>query len=246
MILAINTSTTQFSLALITVDNTVVAEFLMSPGAKNFSDFMPSIHSFLTISKVGIQDLEAIIASIGPGSFTGLRLGLATAKGMAQGLKIPIIGVSTLQAMASQLPFTAYPICPMIDSRKGEVFAALFRWGKNQAMVRIKEDVSLKILNLTSIINDTTLFIGNNFSQQGDRVKKILGHKALLAPPHFWNLKASSIGFLGIKRLLKKDFDDLQDLVPAYLRSPDIRPNPFPLISEEEECRFKGALKQEG
>ncbi|MBW1888404.1 MAG: tRNA (adenosine(37)-N6)-threonylcarbamoyltransferase complex dimerization subunit type 1 TsaB [Deltaproteobacteria bacterium] len=240
MILAINTSTTQFGLALLKEDETVVAEYLISPGSKNFKNFMPSIHSFLTTSKVDIQDLEAIIVAIGPGSFTGLRVGLATAKGIAQGLQIPIIGVPTLEAMASQLPFTTYPICPMIDSRKEEVFAALFRWGENHKMIEIKEDISLKILNLTSIINDTTLFIGNNFSHQGHMVKKIFGHKALLAPAHLWTLRASAIGSLGMKRLLENNFDDLQDLVPAYLRPPDIRPNPFPLISDMKNTVLKG------
>ena len=185
-----------------------MAEYLISPGSKNFKNFMPSIHSFLTISKVDIQDLEAIIVAIGPGSFTGLRVGLATAKGIAQGLQIPIIGVSTLEAMASQLPLTIYPICPMIDSRKEEVFIALFRWGDNHTMIRVKEDISLKILNLTSIIHDTTLFMGNNFSHQGHMVKKILGHKALLAPAYLWALRASAIGSLGIKRFLENDFDN--------------------------------------
>lgn len=232
MILAINTATIRFGLALLDEDETVLAEYLIAPGKKNFKNFMPSIHSFLTTSKVDIQALEAIIVAVGPGSFTGLRVGLATAKGMAQGLQIPIIGVPTLEAMASQLPFTIYPICPMIDSRKEEVFTALFRWGDNHKMVRMKEDMSLKILNLTSIVNEATLFIGNNFSHQGDRVKEIFGHKARLAPAHLWTLKASAIGSLGMKRLLENDFDDLQELVPSYLRHPDIRPNPFQLLTD--------------
>ena len=193
---------------------------------------MPSIHSFLTISKVDIQDLEAIMVAIGPGSFTGLRVGLATSKGIAQGLGIPIIGVPTMEAMANQLPFSTYPICPMIDSRKEEVFTALFRWKDNHTLVKIKEDISLKISDLTSIVNDATIFIGNNFRHQGEMIKKIFGHKALLAPPHLWTLRASAIGSLGMKRYLENDFDDLQDLVPAYLRPPDIRPNPFSLISD--------------
>lgn len=240
MILAINTSTIQFSLALLEEDETVVAEFLISPGSKNFKNFMPSIHSFLTISKVDIQDLEAIIVAIGPGSFTGLRVGLASAKGMAQGLEIPLIGVPTLEAMAVQLPFTTYPICSMIDSRKGEVFASLFRWKDNHTLVKIKEDISLKILDLISVVNDTTIFLGNNFGHQGHLVKQIFGQKALLAPAHLWALKASAIGSLGMKRFLENDFDDLQDLVPAYLRSPDIRPNPFPLIKDGKNTILKG------
>ncbi|MBW1766782.1 MAG: tRNA (adenosine(37)-N6)-threonylcarbamoyltransferase complex dimerization subunit type 1 TsaB [Deltaproteobacteria bacterium] len=227
MILAVNTSTIQFSIALLKENGTILAEYFTSAGSKNFGSFMPSIHYLLKTSKSNIQDIKALVVTTGPGSFTGLRVGLSAAKGMAQSLQIPIIGVSSLEAMANLLPYTAYPICPMIHSRKGEVFTALFNCCDDHKMVRIKEDTCLKFEDLSSFIEGPTLFLGNDFNKQEHVIREMLGRKALTAPAHLWNLKASSVGTLGLERFHRHNFDDLQDLVPSYLRPPDIRPNPF-------------------
>ncbi|UCB50012.1 MAG: tRNA (adenosine(37)-N6)-threonylcarbamoyltransferase complex dimerization subunit type 1 TsaB, partial [Deltaproteobacteria bacterium] len=227
MILAFNTSTPQFSIALMKEEGTTLSEYYMASGSKNFRRFMPGIDFLLSTSEVDARDIKALIVATGPGSFTGLRVGLSEAKGMAQGLQIPIIGVSSLEAMAAQLPYARQPVCSIIDSRKGEVFAALFRWGDDQRMVRTQPDTCLRIEDLPSIIEEPTLFLGNDFSKQGHQIREMLDLKAELAPAHLWNLKASVVGTLGLKRFIAQDFDDLQELVPTYLRPPDIRPNPF-------------------
>ncbi len=227
MILAVNTSTIQFSIALLKENGTVLAEYLTSPGSRNFGSLMPSIHYLIKNSKSNIEDIKAFVVTTGPGSFTGLRVGLSTAKGMAHGLQIPVIGVSSLEAMANLLTCTAYPVCPIIDSRKGEVFTALFNFCDNHKIVRIKEDICLKFEDLSSFIEETTLFLGNDYNRQEHVIREALGHKALLAPAHLWNLKASAVGTLGLKRFHSHSFDDLQSLVPSYLRPPDISPNPI-------------------
>jgi tRNA threonylcarbamoyladenosine biosynthesis protein TsaB len=232
MILSINTSTAQFSIALLRENGALLAEYFMSPGSKNFHGFMPTVDDLLTHAKVDLRDVKGLIAAIGPGSFTGLRVGLSAAKGLCQALEIPIIGVSSLEAMASQWPHTCKPVCPIIDSRKGEVFAALFQWSDGQGMARIKEDTALKIADLPSFVDGETLFLGNDFSSQGPLVEESLGQKALLAPATMWALRASSVGHVGLERFHKQDFDALRDLVPSYMRPPDIRPNPFPLLGK--------------
>ena len=130
-------------------EGTTLSEYYMASGSKNFRRFMPGIDFLLSTSKVDTRDIKALIVATGPGSFTGLRVGLSEAKGMAQGLQIPIIGVSSLEAMAAQLPYVRQPVCAIIDSRKGEVFAALFSWGDDKRMVRTQEDTCLRILWLS-------------------------------------------------------------------------------------------------
>jgi tRNA threonylcarbamoyladenosine biosynthesis protein TsaB len=233
MLLALNTATPQFSVALIKMDGSVLAEYFMSSGSKGFRYFMGGIHFLLETSGVDAQEIRAIIVTRGPGGFTGLRVGLSAAKGMARGLHIPIIGVSSLEAMASQSFYTPYPICVVISSRGEEVFTGLFRWSNGDTIIRLREDSAMKIEGLTSLIEGKTLFLGNDYKVQGQLLKEILGQNALLAPAHLWNPKASATGAIGLRRFLRNDFDDLRDLVPSYLRSPHIRPNPFPLISEE-------------
>jgi tRNA threonylcarbamoyladenosine biosynthesis protein TsaB len=216
-------------MALMKEEGTILSEFYLASGSKNFRRFMPGIHFLLSNAKVDTKEIKAIMVATGPGSFTGLRVGLSEAKGMAQGLQIPLIGVSSLEAMAAQVPYAKQPVCPIIDSRKGEVFAALFSWGADQRMIRTQQDTCLRIEDLPSAIAKPTLFVGNDFNRQAHLIREILGRKAELAPAHLWNLKASAVGTLGLKRFLIHDFDDLQELVPTYLRPPDIRPNPFAL-----------------
>jgi|WetSurMetagenome_2_1015567.scaffolds.fasta_scaffold134904_1 tRNA threonylcarbamoyladenosine biosynthesis protein TsaB len=227
MILAINTSTTQFGIALLSAQGDISAECLISPGEKNFKSFMPAVNSLFEACGADTKTLKAVVAAIGPGSFTGLRVGLSLAKGMAQGLKIPVIGVSSLEAMANQLPFAVHPLCTLLSSRRGEVIFALFAWEKNKGMIRIVEDQSVSFKDLAKFIKGPTYFIGNNFSAQFSSIKELIGADAIPTPRHLWQLRASAIGNLGLSRFNVNDFDDLRDLVPEYLRPPDIRPNPF-------------------
>jgi hypothetical protein len=94
-------------------------------------------------------------------------------------------------------------------------------------MTRMTEDRSVTFSDLAGFIKCPTCFIGNNFAAQAPPIKELLGDNVLAAPSHLWGLRASSIGTLGQKRFMNKDFDSITDLVPEYLRPPDIRPNPF-------------------
>jgi tRNA threonylcarbamoyladenosine biosynthesis protein TsaB len=227
MILAVNTSTTQFSLALMGEHGDISAESLISPGEKNFKSFMPAVFSLFDACGADIKLLKAVVAARGPGSFTGLRVGLSMAKGVAQGLDIPIIGVSGLEAMANQLPYLEHPLCAMLSSRKGEIIFALFRWDCEKGIIRLTEDQSLSFKGMAGFIKGPTYFIGNNFNTQFPGINDLIGAHALPAPRHLWTLRASAVGALGLKRFIDKDFDDIIDLVPDYLRPPDIRPSPF-------------------
>ncbi len=224
MILAINTSTLQFGLALLKRDGTVSAEYFMSEDRRHFGSLMPALHFLLSTTRTHMKDIEALIVAIGPGSFTGLRVGLSAAKGLCHSLDVPVIGTSSLEALASQIPYSPLPITPVLDSRKGELFTARFAWTEGQKLVRKGEDLSLRLENFSSIFKEPTIFIGNAVGTQGPIIKKELGARAILAPSHCWNLKASALGFQGLKRFNANDFDNPRDLNPVYLRQPDIRP----------------------
>ena len=226
MILAINTSTLQYGLAILEEEGTVLADYLMARGERHFGSLMPSLDFLLGHLKSDVRDLNAVIVAKGPGSFTGLRVGLSAAKGLSHGLHVPIIGISSLEALASQMPHTPIPITPLLDSRKGEAFTARFAWHKGEDLVRREEDICLKFDDLPSFLRESTLFIGNDFHAQSLVLRRLFGDEVLLAPPHYWNLKASAIGALGLRRYLAHDFDAPQDLSPLYLRPPDIRPSP--------------------
>jgi len=120
MILAINTTTTQFGLAILDKDGTVNAEYVLSSKKSGSTLLMPALDFIIKNLNISVKDLKCVVVAIGPGSFTGLKIGLSVAKGISFSLGIPIIGVSSLEALASQIPYCDIPITAMIDSRKRE------------------------------------------------------------------------------------------------------------------------------
>jgi tRNA threonylcarbamoyladenosine biosynthesis protein TsaB len=227
--LAINTSTHQYSLALLDRQGTVWGEFTARPLAKNFSHFMAGFDHLLTTLNIEPQALEAVIVVKGPGSYTGLRVGMATAKAICQGLHTPIIGVSSLDALANQFPYLSLPLCAVLESRKGEIFVAIYKWKAPGGLKPLTEERTVRISELSTLIKGPTFFVGNDFAAQAPDITREIGQEAILAPPCLWCLKASSAGMLGLRSYEKGQWDDLRDLTPSYLRPPDIRPNPFPL-----------------
>lgn len=236
MILAINTSTLQFGLALLQKDGTVLAEYSMAKSESHFGKLMPALDFLLNASRFQPREIEGLAVATGPGSFTGLRVGLAAAKGICHALETPLIGISSLAALAVQVPMHDVLITSILDSRKGELFAGQFIWENEQKLSRQKEDMSLKIEELASKLDSANLFIGNDHPRQHHILKEALGSGVMLAPSYLWNLRASAVGYLALKRFQERDFDDPASLSPAYLRPPDIRPNNCPLLSKPPDC----------
>jgi len=234
VILAINTSTPQFSLALLEADGTLLAEAVVGPAGKQFSDLMPALDFVMKRSCPESSRLDGVIVAKGPGSFTGLRVGMSAAKGLCQALGIPIIGVSSIEVLASQLPWTDLEICAVVDSRRGEVFAGRFFW-RDGRLARRGEEICLKSESLADFVSEESLFIGNNFQTQHRLIQRALGSHVRLAPPSMWHIRASALGYVGLDRFHQNDFDDLAALIPVYMRPPDVRiPRPHPLLESSD------------
>ncbi|MGE5838809.1 MAG: tRNA (adenosine(37)-N6)-threonylcarbamoyltransferase complex dimerization subunit type 1 TsaB [Deltaproteobacteria bacterium] len=229
MILAINTSTPQFSLALVDESGALQAEWTLSPKSKDFHHFMPALDHLLQVSGIALEEIRSLAVAKGPGSFTGLRVGLSAAKGFCEGLGLPIVGLSSLEVLASQCPGVPLPICPLIDSRKGEVFAALYAWSEEQGLVRLEPETCLKIIDLPGFLKEKAFVLGTDFGRQKGPIASAAGDKAVFAPPSLWALRAATLGMLAARRTMEHGFDRLQNVVPSYLRPPDIRPNRYPV-----------------
>jgi len=227
VILAINTSTPQFSLALVDEAGALLAEWTLSPRTKDFRHFMTALDHLLQVSGVALEEIRGLAVAKGPGSFTGLRVGLSAAKGFCEGLGVPLVALSSLEVLASQCPEIPIPICPVIDSRKGEVFAALYRWSEEQDLVLLEPETCLKIRDLPGFMKERTFVLGTDFNRQRGPIASAAGERAVFAPPCFWNLRAAPLGMLAARKARARRFDNLRDVVPSYLRPPDIRPNPY-------------------
>jgi len=230
MILAINTSTRQFSVGLILEEGILLTEYIMSSIKSGSSYLMPGIDFLLRHSEKKLEDIKAVAVAIGPGSFTGLKVGLSVAKGMCFSMNIPIIGISSLEALAMQIPYSDIPITAIIDSRKREYFFAQFAYKKGE-LVRINRDECIKIEKFPERFREKTIFIGNDYISQAELIREYIGRNAILAPSYLWHIRSACIGILALRRLKEKRFDDLIGLDPIYLRPPEIRPNPYGLRS---------------
>ena len=223
MILAINSSTAQYSVALLTLEGVIVAEYIITPGGNTFTDFMPSIDLILNMSGSDTSKIGVVAVAIGPGSFTGLRVGLSAAKGIAYSMKIPLIGISGTEALASSISYTDKPVCAMITSRRDEAFFALFTREKDDKIVRQSDDKSMNIKEIGAFLDVPAIIVGNDFEKQKHLLEKSAKDKISFARQDHWNLRASSVGVLGLMRFHSHDFDDVMEVVPDYLRPPDIR-----------------------
>jgi len=126
-VLAVETSTLSGGAALLDGER-VVGEYALDVRLTHSERLMAAIDQLLSDADWTARELEGLAVSVGPGSFTGLRVGLSTVKGLALALAIPVAAVPTLDAMAAMVPYASLPVCPVLDARKREVYASLYRW----------------------------------------------------------------------------------------------------------------------
>jgi tRNA threonylcarbamoyladenosine biosynthesis protein TsaB len=215
-------------MALIDAAGLSKAEFSLAPAGGHFKELMPAVEYLFRSAQMTTRDIEAVVVVRGPGSFTGLRVGLAFVQGLCQAQNIPAISVSSLEAFATQLPYIPQSICPLIGSRRGEVFTALYEWDKAGPLKCLKEETTLKIEELPGFVREPFVFIGDHFLRLSPDLQNIFGSKVRMAPMDLWLLRAATVGRLGLVKFQQKDFTPISDLTPAYMRPPDIRPNPIP------------------
>jgi tRNA threonylcarbamoyladenosine biosynthesis protein TsaB len=225
IVLGIETATMAGSVAVVK-ENSLMAELVIDSVKSHSERLLKSIDQVLEASQILVEKCDAVAVSIGPGSFTGLRIGVSTAKAIAFAIQKPIIGISTLEVLSCNLPFACGLICPMLDARKKEVFTALYEWIDK----RLKIIASERVLPPAKMINtldrsQETIFLGNGAQLYREFIRSEFGEKAVF-PPIYHNFpRASVVASLGMKRLVQKHTDSVETLVPKYLRLSDAEIN---------------------
>ena len=223
-VLGIDTSTPIGSIALIDGDN-LVAEHTLNIVQAHSSRLMPAIDSVLKWGNITVDALDGCAVGIGPGSFTGIRIGVATIKSVCYALDKPIVGVSTLEAIAYNLRSTNGVICPLLDARRSEIYGTAFHGGTEWQ--RLCEDLCLPIDAFLDRLGEVTAqrrvpttfnFVGDGLLTYGDAVRERLGERAHFADPIFNVPRGATIAHLGAQRLQHGDSDSYWTLVPNYVR----------------------------
>ena len=189
----------------------LVAEYLLDVSVTHSERLMAAVDRVLADARWTPRTLGGLAVAVGPGSFTGLRIAVSTVKGLALALRLPVAAVPTLDAMAAALPWAAVPVCPVLDARKGEVYASLYRPAGGGAMRRAWEYLALSPSALAARLTEPTLVVG-------DGAAAIDSPHALFLPPPRRLPSPACVGALGLERLRRGDTVAAAALTPLYLR----------------------------
>ncbi|MFQ5840993.1 MAG: tRNA (adenosine(37)-N6)-threonylcarbamoyltransferase complex dimerization subunit type 1 TsaB [Thermodesulfobacteriota bacterium] len=219
-VLGIDTSTSCGSIGLIE-DEQILCEYSLDGKASHSERVLRTIDRVLEDSGVSIGDMDGLVVSRGPGSFTGLRIGVSAVKGLAFATGKPVAGVSTLDALAQNVRYSPYLICPLLDARKGEVYAALYRNTEKDGLIKLVPEMAIKPVDLLERIDGKALFLGNGVYPYGDLIRRKLRRMAHIAASPFNFIHGTIVAQLGREKLERGEYLDLEKFTPQYLRKSD-------------------------
>lgn len=213
-ILAIDTSALTATAAVL-ADDTLLGEVSTTTRLTHSQSIMPMIDELLEKVSLDISEIDLFACSQGPGSFTGLRIGIGTVKGLAYGLEKKVVGVSTLEALAHNIAFTDCIISPIMDARRGQVYNALYKYNNGRLECKT-EPRALSVEELCSELTEKTVFVGDGVKVHREKISTLLGDKVLFAPPQHCLQRAGSVAYAA----LNKEAIDAAELTAVYLRKP--------------------------
>ena len=217
-ILSLDSATECATVAIIDNDK-ILGETIVNYKKQHSVIMMPMIDNLLKSCSLSVSDIDGFVVSSGPGSFTGLRIGMSTIKGLVQSTKKPFVTINSLDGLANNLFNTQGIICPIIDALRGNVYTNFYRF-KNNSLVALNEPQLLsmeEVIKKCSDFNESITFIGDGTLKFKDNILNSLT-KAFIAPSHLNVTKASSIGYLGYLRLVNSEGDNVLNSSPLYLR----------------------------
>ncbi len=216
LLLALDTATEKGSLALVAGDRVLMEYSLESPNAY-LTCLMPGVAAILRDAGKEAADLDAVAVSTGPGNFTGLRIGLATAKTLAWSLGRPLVPVSTLEVLAAQCPFQPHPIGVVMDAKRGEVFWGLFRCPEDWPQM-LEGPRRLPVGELPARLPKPVLLTGPGLDAHRETLTRLLPPEITLAPPELRLPRAATLARLARRRLELGLTANPAQLIPTYLR----------------------------
>ncbi|MDI6745331.1 MAG: tRNA (adenosine(37)-N6)-threonylcarbamoyltransferase complex dimerization subunit type 1 TsaB [Thermodesulfovibrionales bacterium] len=249
-ILAIDTSTMLGGIAIMD-ESLLIAESRLNVKSTHSERLMTEIEHCLKQSGIKISDIDVFAVATGPGSFTGLRIGLITVKGFSYATGQQIVSVPTLEALVWNFPYSKYPVCTMLDARKKEVYTALFKWEEEGnppspppskgGMGGFSGGTFIKLISEASVSPeefmrssllvtdyDKFIFAGEGSGLYRDKISAVMGEKAVFASPEKTVPSPANVAVLGLKKAKAGEFSEPINLAPMYIRK------------SEAEVKWKG------
>lgn len=228
-ILALDSSSKSSNVALCEAA-VVVAESSFSTRATHSQLLLEQIDELLRRAGWRLADLDLLAVVCGPGAFTGLRIGIATVKGLAQVLGLPVVPVSSLQAVAMNLPLSPVPVCAFLDARKQEVYCQTFHWQDNLPVPIDSARVVPPGRMLQQIRGDVVI-VGDGVPVFREEIARHLADRARLAPDCCHRIQASRVAWLALQSYRRGLYCTAAEVVPTY-----VRPSDAELNSRVQQC----------
>ncbi len=218
-ILAIDSSSTVASVAIVE-DEKIIGEYTINNKITHSQTLLPMIDDMFKVSEIELSTIDAIAITSGPGSFTGLRIGSATAKGLGQALGKPLIAIPTLEAMAYNFFDTDKIICPIMDARRNQTYTAVYKLVDEQLQVRMDGcAISMEeLVEKLNEMNEDVIFVGDGIPVFKTYIEENFKKKAVFAPTHLNRQRAGSVGALALKYMVKGETIAANDFKPDYYR----------------------------
>ncbi|MEG0640991.1 MAG: tRNA (adenosine(37)-N6)-threonylcarbamoyltransferase complex dimerization subunit type 1 TsaB [Clostridium sp.] len=218
-VIAIETSTAVASVAIVN-DKKVESEIFLNYKLQHSTVLFPMIENILSSISIDMSSIDSVIVSGGPGSFTGLRIGVATAKGLVQGSERKFLGISSLDTLAYQNSTFSGLLCPILNALRDNVYTSLYR-AVDEDVEKVIDYDALHIDELLEKLkdyNDRIMFIGDAVELHRGKIISVLGDMAQFALPMNNCPRSSSLGVLGVHRILSGIEDDIFTYGPLYIR----------------------------
>lgn len=214
--LAIECATKSIGLALLDGER-VGAELYLHPDRHHSEILLAALQQLLTLAGTSLWEVELIACSVGPGSFTGLRIGVSTVKGLALAMSVPVAGVSTLETLAMNAAVSADLICPLLDAGKSQVYAGLFRMDTDGLPEAATEE---RLVDIGALLKDLdrkeVLFLGDGAVRHGQQIREAC--RSFACSPGHQRLMGSAVGRIGLHRFRRGGVLDTAYFTPRYLR----------------------------
>lgn len=228
VILAADTSTSINTVCLARSGH-ILAETVVLSGRKHSERLLETVDWLLAEAGLTLMQVETLAVSVGPGSFTGLRVGIATWKGLALAQGLPLVGVPTLDAMTRLGVFRDATVCPLLDARMHEVFGAVYSY-RNGVRTKLTPDRVCSIDDFLSAVPEAPVFLGDGATLYADAIRRRFP-EAFFAPEHCAVPRASAVAAEALQQLQDGASTDAGAVVPIYLRK-----------SQPEEKKERAAL----
>ena len=217
-ILAIDTSGSNCSVAIIDNEK-IISDFNLNTGTTHSQNLVPMLEQIQNFTKIDLKDIDVIACCIGPGSFTGIRIGIATAKGIALSLNKPVIGISSLESLAYNIPTFDGTICSIIDAKNENVYSGIYNQSPYPTLIDdyISDSIYTLIEKLKNV-SGKIIFVGDGSIVYKEKLQETFGENAYFMPEHLNTQLSSSLARAAINYANENKYISCDELNPLYLK----------------------------